>query len=125
MAEILLFPTERLVDAAYRTKVRLPEVEELAAEVDADEWLEQDAADDTSLGVVASLAAAPAQTLAVLARKVEVLVARLASDDENDAGLCTAEAKLLRSVLQDLQVFAADVAFAALGAELWAPTSAG
>ncbi|MBL6459455.1 hypothetical protein JMJ55_29515 [Belnapia sp. T6] len=118
MAEILLFPAERLVDAAYRTKVRLPEVEELAAEVDTDEWLEQDAADDTSLGVVASLAAAPAQTLAVLARKVEVLVARLASDGENDAGLCTAEAKLLRSVLQDLQVFAADVAFAALGAEL-------
>jgi hypothetical protein len=116
MAEILLFPAERLMNSAHRTKVRLPEIEEFGAEFSTDEWPEQDAADDTSLGLVANLAAAPSKTLAVLARKVEVLVARLASDDENDAGLCTAEAKLLRSVLQDLQAFAADVAFAALGA---------
>ncbi|SDE46372.1 hypothetical protein [Belnapia rosea] len=125
MAEILLFPTKRLVDTAHSTQAQLSKIDDLAAEVGADEWLEQDASDGTSLGLVASLAAAPSPSLAVLTRKVELLVTRLASDDENDAGLCTAEAKLLRSVLQDLQTFAADVAFAALGAEQWAPTSAG
>jgi hypothetical protein len=113
MAEILLFPTEQLVGAAPCTQVRPSEVEGLAVEADADEWPEEDALDGTSLGLVASLAAAPSQTLAVLARKVEVLVARLASDEENDAGLCLAEAKLLKSVLHDLQAFAANVVFAA------------
>jgi hypothetical protein len=41
----------------------------------------------------------------VLARKVEVLVARLATDEESDAGLCGAEVRLLRSVLRDLRAF--------------------
>jgi len=55
--------------------------------------------------MVASLAAAPSQSLAGLVTKVEVLVARLAPDDGTDAGLCIAEASLLWSVLRDLQAF--------------------
>ena len=49
MAEILLFPTERLVGAAPRTQLRPSEVEGLAVEAGADEWPEEDALDDTSL----------------------------------------------------------------------------
>ena len=123
MAEILLFPTERPVGAASCTQVWPSGIEEIAVEANTGEWPEEDTLDGISLGLVASLAAAPSQTLAVLARKVEVLVARLASD-ENDAGLCVAEAKLLKSVLHDLQAFAADAIFAGRDAEAWAPAPA-
>jgi hypothetical protein len=74
--------------------------------------------------MVASLAAAPSQSLAGLVTKVEVLVARLAPDDGTDAGLCLAEASLLRSVLRDLRAFVMDAVFAARGVGLWAPVSA-
>ena len=72
---------------------------------------------------MASLAAAPSQSLAGLVTKVEVLVARLAPDDGTDAGLCLAEASLLRSVLRDLRAFVTDAVFAAQGAGLWVPVS--
>jgi hypothetical protein len=121
MAEILQFPAGRLVDAADRNRTAPSHVEALAADVGVDEWPEEDASEGTSLRLVASLAAAPSPTLVVLARKVEILVARLATD-EADAGLCVAEARLLRSVLRDLQAFAGDVAFAVQGADVWAPT---
>ena len=65
------------------------------------------------------------QSLAGLVTKVEVLVARLTPDDGTDAGLCIAEASLLRSVLRDLRAFVADTVFAAQGAGLWVPVSAG
>jgi hypothetical protein len=97
------------------------EVETPAADADADEWPEEDAPEGVSLGLVASLAATPSPTLVVLTRKVEVLVARLAKDDEADAGLCVAEARLLRSVLRDLRAFAGDIAFAVQGADVWTP----
>ena len=74
---------------------------------------------------MAGLAAAPSPSLAGLVTKVEVLVARLAPDDGTDAGLCLAEASLLRSVLCDLRAFVMDTVFAAEGAELWASASAG
>jgi hypothetical protein len=119
MAEILQFPVGRLVDAADRNRPAPCHVEALAADGGVDEWPEEDASEGTSLRLVASLAAAPSPTLVVLARKVEVLVARLATD-EADAGLCVAEARLLRSVLRDLQAFAGDVAFAVQGADVWA-----
>jgi hypothetical protein len=121
MAEILQFPAGRLVDAADRNHISPSHVEALAADVGVDEWPEEDASEGTSLRVVASLAAAPSPTLVVLARKVEVLVARLAADEEADAGLCVAEARLLRSVLRDLRAFAGDVAFAVQGADVWTP----
>lgn len=78
-----------------------------------------------SLEMVASLAAAPSQSLAVLVTKMEVLVARLVPDDGTDTGLCLAEASLLRSVLRDLQAIAMDAVFAVQGAGLWAPISGG
>jgi hypothetical protein len=121
MAEILQFPAGRLVDAADRNRIAPSHVEALAADGGVEEWPEEDASEGTSLRLVASLAAAPSPTLVVLARKVEVLVARLATD-EADAGLCVAEARLLRSVLRDLQAFAGDVAFIAQGADVWAAT---
>jgi hypothetical protein len=74
--------------------------------------------------MVASLAAVPSQSLAVLTTKMEVLVARLTPDDGTDTGLCLAEASLLRSVLRDLRAFAMDTVVAAQGADLWAPMSA-
>ena len=55
---------------------------------------------------------------------MEILVARLAPDDGTDAGLCLAEAGLLRAVLRDLQGFAMDAVFAVQGAGLWAPALA-
>jgi hypothetical protein len=122
MAEILQFPAGRLVDAADRNRIASCHVEALAADAGVDEWPEEDASEGTSLRLVASLAATPSPTLVVLARKVEVLVARLAADEEADAGLCVAEARLLKSVLRDLQAFAGDVAFAVQGADVWAPT---
>jgi hypothetical protein len=62
---------------------------------------------------VASLAAVPSQSLADLVTKVEVLAARLTPDDGTDAGLCLAEASLLRSVLYDLRAFVMDAVFTA------------
>ncbi|TDH49058.1 hypothetical protein E2C06_37085 [Dankookia rubra] len=50
---------------------------------------------------------------------MQVLVARLAPDDGTDAGLCLAEANLLRSVLRDLQAFVMGAVFATKGAGLW------
>jgi len=113
MADILLFSTERTSAAA------------LAAAPEAEAWLEDDTGDNGELEMVASLAAAPSQSLAGLVTKMEVLVARLAPDDGSDAGLCIAEASLLRSVLRDLRAFVTDAVFAAQGADLWAPVSTG
>jgi hypothetical protein len=125
MADILLFPIERAVAAAHPTVAPPPQAEVLAAEADGNAWSEDDTADDGSLEKVASLAATPSQSLAVLVTKMEVLVTRLAPEDGTDAGLCLAEASLLRSVLCDLRAFAMDTVFAAQGAGLWAPVSAG
>jgi hypothetical protein len=122
MADILFFPTERALAAAHRLNAP-PQAEIVAADVDAGAWSEADAADNGSLERVASLAATPSQSLAVLAAKMEVLVARLAPDDGADAGLCIAEVNLLRSVLCDLRAFVMDVVFAAQGADQWAPVS--
>jgi hypothetical protein len=80
-----------------------------------DEWSEDDAPGGVGLGLVARLAAAPARTLAELARKAEVLVARLAPDDGEDSGLCAAEVALLRSMLRDLRAVADDIGFALRG----------
>jgi hypothetical protein len=112
MADILLFPAGRAVTAA------------LAAGLDADAWPGDDTADDGSLETVASLAAVPSSSLAVLAIKMEKLVARLAPDNGTDAGLCIAETSLLRSVLRDLRAFSMDAVSAAQGANLQAPISA-
>ncbi|MBV1800443.1 hypothetical protein [Siccirubricoccus sp. G192] len=57
----------------------------------------------------------PARTLAELARKAEVLVARLAPEGEEDSGLCAAEVALLRSMLHDLRAVADDIGFALRG----------
>jgi len=89
-----------------------------------DEGPEHDAPGGISLGLVARLAAAPSRTIADLARKAEVLVARLASEDGVDAGLCAAEAALLRSVLRDLRAIADDLGFVACGAGLLVPAAA-
>ena len=78
-------------------------------------WPEDDAAGGIGLGLVARLAAAPARTLAELARKAEVLVARLAPEDGEDSGLCAAEVALLRSMLRDLRAVADDIGFALRG----------
>ena len=88
-----------------------------------DAWFEDDTVATGSLEAVASLAAAPSQSLAGLVTKVEVLVARLAPDDGTDTGLCLSEASLLRSVLCDLRAFVMDAVFAAQGADLWSPVS--
>jgi hypothetical protein len=125
MADILLFPTSRAVAVAHRTDAPQPQAGVLATDSDADAWSEGDTADTGSLEMVASLAAMPSQSLAVLTTKMEVLVARLAPDDGTDAGLCLAEASLLRSVLRDLRAFAMDAVFAVQGADLWAPVSVG
>jgi hypothetical protein len=121
MAEILQFPAGRRVKAADCNHALPSHVEVLAADAGVDEWPEEDAPGGASLGLVASLAAAPSPTLVVLARKVEVLVARLATDEEADAGLCVAEASLLRSVLHDLRAFARDTAFGVQGNDAWSP----
>jgi hypothetical protein len=96
----------------------------LAAASKAEAWPEDDTGDNGDLEIVASSAAAPSQSLASLVTKLEVLVALLAPDDGTDAGLCIAEASLLRSVLRDLRAFVADAVFAAQGADLWAPITA-
>ena len=125
MADILLFPAERASTAAHPTNALRSPAAALAATPDAEEWLEDNAGDIGDLDAVASLAAAPSQSLAGLVTKVEVLVARLAPDDGTDAGLCLAEANLLRSVLRDVRAFVADAVFAAQGADLWVPVSTG
>ena len=125
MADILLFPAERALVAAYQHDVPQTQAEALVASLDADAWPGDDTGDNGGLATVASLAAAPSQSLAGLVTKVEVLVARLVPDDGTDAGLCLAEASLLRSVLRDLRAFVTDAVFAAQGADLWAPVSTG
>ena len=124
MADILLFSTERTSAAAHRHDALQPQAAALAAAPEAEAWPEDDTGDNGDLETVAGLAAAPSQSLAGLVTKVEVLVARLAPDDGTDAGLCIAEASLLRSVLCDLRAFVADAVFAARGASLWMPVSA-
>ena len=125
MADILFFPVERASAAAHRTDAPQLQAAALAAVPDAEAWPEDDTGDNGDLETVASLAAAPSQSLAGLVTKVEVLVARLAPDDGTDTGLCLAEASLLRSVLRDLRAFVMDAVFAAQGADLWAPVSTG
>ena len=125
MADILLFPVERALAAAHRTGALQSQAKASVAYPGIDAWFDDDAVGTGSLELVASLAAAPSQSLAGLVTKVEVLVARLASDEGTDAGLCIAEASLLRSVLRDLRAFAMDAVFAVQGADLWAPVSTG
>jgi hypothetical protein len=122
MADILLFPVER-ASAAHRPGAPPQQAEESIAEPGMDAWFEDDTVATGSLEAVASLAAAPSQSLAGLVTKVEVLVARLAPDDGTDTGLCLSEASLLRSVLCDLRAFVMDAVFAAQGADLWSPVS--
>ena len=124
MADILLFPAERALAATHRSDAPQPKAEAPAAASDADAWTEDTTADHGDLETVASLAAVPSQSLAVLVTKMEVLVARLAPGDGTDAGLCLAEANLLQSVLRELRNFAMDAVFAARGAGQWAPISA-
>ena len=123
MADILPFPAQRVSAAAHRTDAPQFQTAALAAAPEAEAWPEDDTGNNGDLEMVASLAAAPAQSLAGLVAKVEVLVARLAPDDGTDAGLCLAEASLLRSVLRDLRAFVMDAVFAAQGAGLWVPVS--
>jgi hypothetical protein len=124
MADILLFPARRASVTAHRTDAPQPPAEALALASDADPWPGDDTEDNYGLEAVASLAATPSESLAVLAAKVEILVARLAPDDGTDTGLCRAEASLLRFVLRDLRAFAMDAVFAAQGADLWGPVLA-
>ena len=118
MADILLFPAEQASVAAHRHDELQSQAAAFAAASKAEAWPEDDTGDNGDLETVASLAAAPSQSLAGLVTKVEVLVARLAPNDETDAGLCLAEASLLRAVLRDLRAFVADAVFAAQGADL-------
>jgi hypothetical protein len=125
MADILLFPVERASVAAHRHDALQSQAAALAAAPEAEAWLEDDTGDNGDLEMVASLAAVPSQSLAGLVTKMEVLVARLAPDDGTDAGLCLAEASLLRSLLCDLRVFVMDAVFAAPGVDLSMQVSAG
>jgi hypothetical protein len=94
-ANILFFPAERASAAAHRYDTLQSQAAALAAASNAEAWPEGDTDDNGNLEMVASLAAAPSQSLAGLVTKVEVLVARLTPD----AGLCLAEASLLVSRL--------------------------
>ena len=123
MADILLFPAGRASVAAHQYDAPQLQAAAFVAAPEAEAWPENDTEDNGDLEMVASLAAAPSQSLAGLVTKVEVLVARLAPDDGTDAGLCIAEASLLRSVLRELQAFVMDAVFAARGAGLWVPVS--
>jgi hypothetical protein len=125
MADILPFPATRASVAAHQYDAPQLQTEASVAAPGIDAWFDDDAVGTGSLELVASLAAAPSQSLVGLVTKVEVLVARLAPDDGTDAGLCLAETSLLRSVLRDLRAFVADAVFAAQGADLWAPVSTG
>jgi hypothetical protein len=125
MADILPFPARRASVAAHQYDAPQLQTEASVADPGIDAWFDDDAIGTGSLERVASLAAAPSQSLAGLVTKVEVLVARLAPDDGTDAGLCLAETSLLRSVLRDLRAFVTDAVFAAQGADSWAPVSTG
>ena len=125
MADILFFPAEHAVTTARRSVAPQLRAAAIPVDVEDEAWPADDDAETGGLEAVASLAAAPSQSLAVLATKMEVLVARLAPDDGTDAGLCLAEASLLRSVLRDLRAFVRDAVFAAQGADLWPPVSTG
>ncbi len=125
LADILSFPAKRASVAAHQYDAPQLQTEASVAAPGIDAWFDDDAIGTGSLETVASLAAAPSQSLAGLVTKVEVLFARLAPDDGSDAGLCIAEASLLRSVLRDLRAFVTDAVFAAQGADLWAPVSTG
>jgi len=119
MAEILPFIARTPPSGAPHDPA-CPDAPSLATDVpDGDlgdsGWPENDAPGGIGLGLVARLAAAPARTLAELARKAEVLVARLAPEDGEDSGLCAAEVALLRSMLRDLRAVADDVGFALRG----------
>ena len=124
MADILLFPAKRALVAAHQCDAPQRQAATFVAAPKAEAWPEDDTEDNGDLEMIASLAAAPSQSLAGLVTKVEVLVARLAPDDGTDAGLCIAETNLLRSVLRELQAFVMDTVFAARGAGLWVPVSA-
>ncbi|MFC7477515.1 hypothetical protein ACFQS7_24355 [Dankookia sp. GCM10030260] len=124
MADILLFPASRVAVAAHRPDAPQLQAAARAAVPETEAWLEDGPGDNGDLVMVASLAAMPSHSLAALVTKMEVLVARLAPDDGTDAGLCVAEANLLRSVQRDLRTFAMDAVFAAQGADLWAPSTA-
>jgi hypothetical protein len=106
MADILPFCVQRRAGAAHHTRQSPSQPTRPGNDLDADMPVEAAAADCSDLGMVTSLAEAPSRTLAALTSKVEVLVSRL-TDEDADAGLCVAEAKLLQSVLQDLRAFAA------------------
>ena len=106
MADILPFATQRHASAAHNSRRVLSQPATPENILCADIPVEAAAAERSDLGKVASMAEVPSRTLAALTDKVEVLVNRLA-DEDADAGLCGAEAKLLRSVLQDLRAFAA------------------
>ena len=69
-------------------------------------WDSDDVSDLASLDTIKYPGASPSATLDELTGKGAILVAPLA-DDEANAGLCTAEAQLLLSVLADLRAFAA------------------
>ena len=124
MADILLFPAEHAVTTARRSVAPQLRAAAIPVDVEDEAWPADDDAETGGLEAVASLAAAPSQSLAVLTTKMEILVARLAPDDGTDAGLCLAEASLLRSVLRDLRAFAMDAVFAVQGAGVWVPVSA-
>lgn len=123
MADILLFPAERASAVAHQYDAPQLQTEASVTDPGMDAWFDDDAVGTGSLEMVASLAAVPSQSLAGLVTKVEILVGRLAPDDGTDAGLCIAEASLLRSVLRDLRAFVMDAVFAAQGAGLWVPVS--
>src|SRR4051794_554478 len=114
MAKILSFPAAQHAGAARCVDIQ-PRCDATQA---ADAWAGDDTSDGVSLEMVARLAGAPSPSVEALTLKVEVLVARLAPDDEADADLCFAEMQLLRSVLRDLRAFAADLAFVVQGAGL-------
>src|SRR3954467_794335 len=114
MAKILSFPGAQHAGAARCVDIQ-PRCDAAQA---ADAWAGDDTSDGVSLEMVARLADAPSKTLDALSAKVEVLVARLAPDDDADTGLCAAEIRLLRSVLRDLRAFAADLTFAIQGVGL-------
>ncbi|TDH57606.1 hypothetical protein E2C06_35855 [Dankookia rubra] len=120
MADILLFPAGRASAATPRTDAPQLQAAALAVVSDAKAWPGDDTEDNSGLETVVSLAAAPSESLAVTAAKLEILVARLAPDDGTDTGLCRAETSLLR----DVQTFAMDAVYAAQGAYLWALVSA-
>jgi hypothetical protein len=123
MADILFFPVERASAAAHRPGAPQLQAAALAAAPETETWPEGDMGDNGDLEMAASLAAAP--SLAGLVTKMDVLVAHLAPGDGTDAGLCPAEASLLRSVLRDLRAFGTGAVFAAEGANQRAPVSAG